>query len=459
MWSCRLKRRQELRQLRKRNRACQDCDAQSRRRLGISGFVKAAEIVNCVNYGEISFTDYFNGNTGTGSIVGKFHSSAGSVISNCYNFGSVTGRDNDTTQTGLIGGLLQVLGTIENCYSVPSGNLEIAGSNMISGFELKDNKIVAKTDAEYAAMESAAAAIEDSVFEITIPLKIHYVYSNGDKAAEDYIADLREGEDYNVEPPAITGYAPDKEVITGKMGNTPLEITVTYSLRNFTLTIEYVFEDGSKAAESYVDTKPYGTEFSVESPVLEGYEANFPLVEGKYEVDRTIKVKYTSTGDVTETSEGAETTTPPRPRSRKPLAASRPSALPLFSLLLSALQLSQRSAGADCLTKQHNQNRFTGTGGRRSRFCEVIMKAVQKSKHKLPLVAALVFFLIAAVLFCGLSGCRPAEAEQTQPRPGPHNRPSLPSSGVSFNFEADRPAEMTGILSFSDCRRKQKARA
>lgn len=298
---------------------------------GISAFVKTAEIVNCVNYGEISFADYLNANTGVGGIIGKFHSSAGSIISNCYNFGSITGKDNDTTQTGLIGGLLLVIGTIENCYSVPSGTLEIGGSGAISGFELKDNKIVAKTDAEYAAMESAAAAIEEAFFATTIPLTIHYVYSNGDKAAEDYKADLLEGEEYSIDSPAITGYTTDQETVSGKMGNAPVEITVTYSIREYKLTIEYVFEDGSKAADPYVDTKPFGTEFSIESPVIEGYEPNFPVIEGKYEIDRTIKVTYKSTGDATGTGEGAGTTK--APETEKPESSGCKSAVaPAFIL-------------------------------------------------------------------------------------------------------------------------------
>lgn len=278
---------------------------------GISAFVKTAEIVNCVNYGEISFADYLNANTGVGGIIGKFHSSAGSIISNCYNFGSITGKDNDTTQTGLIGGLGQVIGTIQNCWSVPSGNLEIIGSAMVSGFEVKDCKIVAQTDAEYAAMESAASAIADKINEVSVLLTIHYVFENGEKAADDHYSEWYEGEEYSVESPLISGYSADQETVSGKMGNTPVEVTVTYKAKEFTVTIEYVFEDGSQAAEPYVDTKPYGTEYSVESPVIEGYEPNYPVVNVKFELDRTITVKYTPTGTQSETQKGGETTATP----------------------------------------------------------------------------------------------------------------------------------------------------
>jgi len=280
---------------------------------GIAGFVNNSEIINCVNYGDISFTDYLKENTtGTGGIVGKFHSGAGSIVNNCYNFGNIAGKENDNTHTGLVGGLGSVLGTIQNCWSVPCGNLEIIGSSMVSGFEVKDCKIVAQTDAEYAAMESAANAIWDKINEIALSLTIHYVYENGEKAADDHYSEWREGEEYSIESPAVTGHIPDKEIVSGTMGNTPVEITVTYKAKEITLTIEYVFEDGSKAAEPFVDTKPFGTEFYVESPKIEGYEPNYPVVEGKYEIDRTIKVKYTATGTQSETQEEeGETTTAP----------------------------------------------------------------------------------------------------------------------------------------------------
>ena len=215
---------------------------------GISAFVKTAEIVNCVNYGEISFADYLNDNTGVGGIIGKFHSSAGSIISNCYNFGSITGKDNDTTQTGLIGGLLQVIGTIENCYSVPSGTLEIGGSGAISGFELKDNKIVAKTDAEYAAMESAAAAIEEAFFATTIPLTIHYVYSNGDKAVKTIKPTCSKERNTALILRPLPAIPPIRKPCPAKWATHRLNSGYIF-YQGVQTDRGYVFEDGSKAAD------------------------------------------------------------------------------------------------------------------------------------------------------------------------------------------------------------------
>jgi hypothetical protein len=266
---------------------------------GISGFVNAATISDCVNYGNISFIDYLNSNTGTGGIVGKFHSGANSSIINCYNFGSVQGKAGDTTQTGLLAGLPAVIGTIESCYSVPSGSLAATGSTIAAGFTVSNVKIVAKTDAGYAAFESAAAAIERAIFDVTYKLTIHYVYENGEKAADDYVCELREGADYSIDSPSITGYSADAAIVSGKMGGSSAEITVRYSVRMCNLTIEYVYEDGAMAADSYVATQPYGTEFSVKSPEIAGYVPNFAVVEGKYETNRTITVKYKANGTLT----------------------------------------------------------------------------------------------------------------------------------------------------------------
>lgn len=266
---------------------------------GIAGYINLAQISNCVNYGNISLTDYFNKNTGVSGIVGKFHATSNSTITNCYNFGNIESKDGDTTQTGLILGLAQVPGTINSCYSVTIGNLGAAGSGMHPSTMITNFTIVGKTDSAYEAMEKAAAAIESSISDVTNQLIIHYIFTGGEKAAEDVVGDYREGDEYSIDSPTIVGYTPDQETISGKMVNIKKEISVTYSVKNCELTIEYVYEDGSKAADSYISTQPYGTEFSVNSPEIPGYDPNFTVVKGKYETNRTITAKYKSKGTLT----------------------------------------------------------------------------------------------------------------------------------------------------------------
>ncbi len=59
---------------------------------------------------------------------------------------------------------------------------------------------------------------------------VHYVYTDGGKAAEDEIrSDLSEGDDYYITSPDIEGYTPDRSVVEGTMGTKDIEITVTYT--------------------------------------------------------------------------------------------------------------------------------------------------------------------------------------------------------------------------------------
>ena len=48
----------------------------------------------------------------------------------------------------------------------------------------------------------------------------------------------------------------------------------------FTLTIYYVYADGSKAADTYSAVLQAGSEFSVESPAIDGYVASLSAVSG-----------------------------------------------------------------------------------------------------------------------------------------------------------------------------------
>ncbi len=278
---------------------------------GIAAYMNLGNVLNCVNYGNVS-TDYLKINaSGASGIVGRFHKSPGSVVKNCYNFGEVTGKDGDLTQTGLIIGNPAFIATVENCFSTPHGNLGLNGTTFADGFAMVDSKIIAKTDAGYAEMEAAAQAIINSINEVPLQLTVHYVFADGTKAADDKVADYKEGDEYSVDSPTVTGYSPDKEIVSGKFAKESIEVTVTYTIKSFELTIEYVYEaDGSKAAESHVETQTYGTEYSVKSPEIAGFKPNYELVEGKFESNKKITVKYKAVEEETEDGKGAQTQGP-----------------------------------------------------------------------------------------------------------------------------------------------------
>lgn len=71
---------------------------------------------------------------------------------------------------------------------------------------------------------------------------------------------------------------------------------------NHTLTINYVYEDGSEAAKSYQKTLPYQSYYSVTSPDITGYTADNPVVSGTMPADNVeVTVTYTKRTDLSYT--------------------------------------------------------------------------------------------------------------------------------------------------------------
>ena len=125
-------------------------------------------------------------------------------------------------------------------------------------------------------------------------LKINYVYEDGSEAAASHEDTLSYQSDYSVTSPDITGYTADNPVVSGTMPAGNVEVTVTYTKNSYNLKINYVYEDGSKAAESYEAELPYQSDYSVESPVIEGYTADNPVVSGTMPAGNVeVTVTYT----------------------------------------------------------------------------------------------------------------------------------------------------------------------
>ena len=125
-------------------------------------------------------------------------------------------------------------------------------------------------------------------------LTINYKYEDGREAAESYEDTLPYQSEYSVTSPDITGYTADKSVVSGTMPANDVEVTVTYTKNSYNLKINYEYEDGSKAAESHEAELPYQSDYSVESPVIEGYTANNLVVSGTMPAGNVeVTVTYT----------------------------------------------------------------------------------------------------------------------------------------------------------------------
>ena len=73
-----------------------------------------------------------------------------------------------------------------------------------------------------------------------------------------------------------------------------VEVTVTYTKNSYNLKINYVYEDGSEAAESHEAELPYQSDYSVTSPDITGYKADKLDVSGTMPAnDVEVTVTYT----------------------------------------------------------------------------------------------------------------------------------------------------------------------
>lgn len=67
---------------------------------------------------------------------------------------------------------------------------------------------------------------------------------------------------------------------------------------NFTLTVKYVFDDGTAAAADYVSSLPYGTAYYVPSPSVDHFEPDRIVVSGHIYGDITLTVTYAPSGTI-----------------------------------------------------------------------------------------------------------------------------------------------------------------
>lgn len=190
------------------------------------------------------------------------------------------------------------------------------------------------------ATDAPAEEATDSPSETEQPrwlLTIRYLYEDRTEAHPAQQLTLAEGEAYDVEPPAVEGYAADPERVKGTMPAGDWTEEVIYRAEQsaepdataepteapgetaepvatpepagpdateapgagWTLTIRYVLPNGEPAAEDYVLTGlASGQAYDVESPQIEGMTADQPRVSGVMgEADVTVTVTYGGSGD------------------------------------------------------------------------------------------------------------------------------------------------------------------
>lgn len=145
----------------------------------------------------------------------------------------------------------------------------------------------------------------------THKVNISYVYADdGEQAHDPYSGDFQPGDEFNIPSPIIDGFTADIINVSGTMGDDDLTYIVKYTKtpetpvepdpETHTITIHYIYEDGSKAAEDYKQDFYEGDEFEVVSPEIEGHTPDQDVIKDTVgNEDREYFVRYKRTEDQT----------------------------------------------------------------------------------------------------------------------------------------------------------------
>ncbi len=124
------------------------------------------------------------------------------------------------------------------------------------------------------------------VVPITHTVKITYIYEDGSEAHPTHTETLQSGQEYNVPSPEIDGFVPDIQIVRGTITDEDITYVVTYKPQpapepeTHTVTIHYLYKDGSKAHDTYVNQHKPGDSFQIPSPEINQYTADLKVVAG-----------------------------------------------------------------------------------------------------------------------------------------------------------------------------------
>ena len=119
-------------------------------------------------------------------------------------------------------------------------------------------------------------------------VSVKYLYEDETEAAPIHSETLPIGSTYEITSPEITDYTPDVTKVSGTIQDSNIEYVVYYrptpiipdEKPKHTITIKYIYEDGTPAAESYVEELEEDSSYSVTSPSIDDYEPDQSKVEG-----------------------------------------------------------------------------------------------------------------------------------------------------------------------------------
>jgi hypothetical protein len=186
--------------------------------------------------------------------------------------------DEDKTLTVTEAEGMTIVGTVPATLTAGQ-EIEIKVQHVVTDEDVTNGKVKNTVTVKIGDLEKTG---EDEVPVLQkVRLTVNYWFDQvgGEKAADTFTAEYLSGSQYNVASPAITGYIADQERVTGTIKE-DTTLDVIYTIGEYVLRINYVYEDGSEAAPTYRATLAYGANYAVYSPVIEGYTTNLRLVSG-----------------------------------------------------------------------------------------------------------------------------------------------------------------------------------
>ena len=124
-------------------------------------------------------------------------------------------------------------------------------------------------------------------------LTITYVTPDGVTAPTTFSQSYTYGAPYSVDSPVIEGYTPDAATVSGNMPDNDVNVTVTYSINSYTLTINYQYANGTEAAPTHTEPVNYNEGYAVTSPDITGYTPDIAVVSGTMGTENvTVNVTY-----------------------------------------------------------------------------------------------------------------------------------------------------------------------
>lgn len=124
-------------------------------------------------------------------------------------------------------------------------------------------------------------------------LTIHYRYENESEAAPSRTYTVPYGSTFSYISPSVSGFVPNPSTVSGLMLDEDQMVIVTYTLRKYSLTINYLLPNGDNALPPRVYQVTGGKPYSYPSPGKAGYTPDFIVVAGTMpNGDKTVNVIY-----------------------------------------------------------------------------------------------------------------------------------------------------------------------